>query len=148
MQVYMLKDVENVGMSGQVVKVSDGYASNFLIPRKLAAKVTENNMAFLKAKVKKAEFNTKILSSKAAMTAERIRNMHITVKKRSHDEGKLYGAINADDIVELLKNKEVTINKKQVEFTKAIRSIGEHKVIIRLSSKLKPELALKVVVGK
>ena len=145
MRVYMLKDVENVGMSGQIVKVSDGYAANFLIPRKLAIKVTENNSEFLKQKEKKVDVDKKVLNSKIAMTAEKIRNMHLTIKEKTHDEGKLYGAVGADEVVELLKEKDIAINRKQVEFAKSIRTIGEHKVIIRLSSKLKPELIIKVV---
>ena len=145
MQVYMLKDVEKVGMTGQVIKVSDGYASNFLIPRKLAIKVTDNNKEFFKQKIKKIEVTSKVLNSKAAMLAERIKNMHLTIKKRAHNEGKLYGAVSSDEIVELLKEKDITISKKQVEFPKAIRAAGEHKVVIRLSSKLKPEFILKVV---
>ncbi len=145
MQVYMLKDVEKVGMAGQVIKVSDGYASNFLIPRKLALKVTSENLDFFKNKVRKIEVNKKILTSKAAMLAEKIKNMHLTIKERSHNDGKLYGAIGADEIVMLLKDKGVSINKKQVEFTKSVRTTGEHKIVIRLSSKLKPELIIKVV---
>ncbi len=145
MRVYMLKDVENVGMAGFVINVSDGYAANFLIPRKLAMKVTQGSTEFLKARVKKVETDKKILSSKAAMVAERIRNMHLTIKKRIHDDNKLYGAISQDEIVDLLKEHDVSVNRKQVGFAKAIKAIGEHKITIRLSSKLKPELTLKVV---
>jgi large subunit ribosomal protein L9 len=145
MQVYLLKDVENVGMSGQVIKVSDGYAANFLIPRKIAVKVTEENMEFFKNKVKKIEVEKKVLSSKTAMLAEKIKEIHLIVKKRAHDEGKLYGAIGAEDVVELLKEKGIVVNKKQIDFPKAVRSTGEYKVIVKLSSKLKPEFTLKVV---
>jgi large subunit ribosomal protein L9 len=145
MQVYLLKDVENVGMAGQVIKVSDGYASNFLIPRKIAVKVTNENLSFYKNKVQKIEVEKKVLSSKTAMLAEKIKDLHIVVKKRAHDEGKLYGAIGADDVVEILKEKGIIVNKKQIEFPKAVRAIGEHKVTIKLSSKLKPEFTLKVV---
>ncbi len=145
MRVYMLKDVESAGMEGQIINVSDGYAVNFLIPRKLAIKITTQNATFFKGKMKKVEVTSKVLSSKVAMLAERIRNIHLTIKERSHDQGKLYGAVGADEIVDLLKEKGIAVNKKQIEFLKAIRSVGEHKVIIRLSSKLKPELILKVV---
>lgn len=145
MRVYMLKDVEKVGMAGTVVKVSDGYATNFLIPRKLAKKVGENEGAFFETRVAKAKIDAQALNSKIAMLAERIKNMHIVVKERVHDSGKLYGAVGADEVVELLKKKDINITKKQVEFKKAIRVVGEHKVTIKLSSKLKPELTLKVV---
>lgn len=145
MQVFMLKDVEKIGMAGQVVKVADGYASNFLFPNKLAVRVDETNKAFFEKKQIKEKVAQEVLSTKVAMLAERIKGLHLTVKQKVHDDGKLYGSLSADIIVDLLKSKEITINKKQVEFVKSIKNTGEHKVTIRLSSKLKPELTLKVV---
>jgi len=145
MRVFMLKDVERVGMAGQVVNVSDGYASNFLLPRKLAIKANSGTVEQYKEKVQKAEVTTKVLNSKAAMIAERVRNMHLTIKKKTQDDNKLYGAVSADEVVDILKEKDVPVNRKQIEFVKSIRTTGEHKVTIRLSSKLKPELTLKVV---
>lgn len=145
MNVYMLKDVENIGIAGQIVKVSDGYATNFLIPRKLAIKITDESLSFYKGKAVKQKVDFQVLSSKAAMLAERIKALHLTIKERTHDDGKLYGSVGADEIVELLKAKEIMVNKKQIEFEKSIRNIGEHKVTIKLSSKLKPQFTLKVV---
>lgn len=145
MQVYMLKDVEKVGIAGQVIKVSDGYAANFLFPRKLAVPVTESNMEHVQAKVQKEAVSAQILNSKVAMLAERIKALHLTIKERAHDDGKLYGAVGAEEIVELLREKEIVVNRKQIEFEKAVKAIGEHKVTVRLSSKLKPQLTLKVL---
>ena len=144
-QVYMLKDVENVGMTGQLVKVSEGYATNFLFPKKLAAKVDDANKKFYENKQVREKVTQEVLSTKVAMIAERIKTLHITVKQKIHDDGKLYGALSADIVVDLLKSKEIIITKKQVEFVKNIKNIGEHKVVIKLSAKLKPELTLKVV---
>lgn len=148
MQVFMLKDVQSVGMAGQMINVSDGYAMNFLIPRKLAVEVTAQNLEFFKQKKQKEQVAASVLSSKAAMVAERIKSMHVTIKERVHHDGKLYGAVSPDQIVDLLKAKDVIINKKQVEFDKSIKSVGEHKVTIRISSKLKPELTVKVEAAK
>ena len=144
MQVYMLKDVERVGLSGQILNVSEGYAKNFLIPGKLAIEVTESNKPFYANKKQKEHVAAAVLSSKVAMLAERIKSLHVSIKERAHDDGKLYGAVSAEAVVELLKAKDIVINKKQVEFIKSVKSVGEHKVIIRLSSKLKPELTIKV----
>ncbi len=145
MNVYLLKDVEKVGLSGNIVKVADGFAQNFLIPRKLAVKITDKNSKFYASKINKVKMDSNVLNSKIAMVAEHIRNLHLTIKEKVHDSGKLYGSVGADEVVILLKDKGISINRKQVEFTKAIRSTGEHKVTIRLSSKLKPEFILKVV---
>ena len=86
-----------------------------------------------------------MLSTKVGMIAERIKGLRLSVKQKIHDDGKLYGALSADIVVDLLKEKEIVITKKQVEFVKNIKNVGEHKVIIKLSAKLKPELTLKVV---
>lgn len=148
MQVYMLKDVEKVGMAGSIINVSEGYAKNFLIPRKCGIEVTEGNRSFYEQKKVKEKVNAEVVQSKAAMLAERIKNMHVSVKERVHDDGKLYGAVGADEIVELLKAKDVTIDRKQVVFDKSIKSVGDHKVTIRLSSKLQPQLTVKVEAAK
>ena len=145
MQVYMLKDVEKVGMAGQVIKVSDGYAMNYLIPRKLAIEVAKSDIGFYKDRVVKQKVTQQVLNSKAAMLAERIKTINLTLSERVHDDGKLYGGVSPDEIVELLKAKDISVTKKQVEFPKSIRAVGEHKVTIKLSSKLKPQLTLKVV---
>jgi len=141
----MLKDVEKVGMEGQVVTVANGYANNFLLPRKLAIKVTKSDMGFYKDRIAKKKVATEVINSKAAMVAERIKSLHLTIKERAHDDGKLYGSVGSDEIVALLKAKDIKINKKQVEFDKSVRALGEHKITIKLSSKLKPQLTLKVV---
>ena len=148
MNVYMLKDVEKVGMAGQIVKVADGYAANYLFPRKLAVEATENNMEQLKARVVKETINAQVLSSKIAMLAERLKSVVLTIKSRVHDDGKLYGAVSADDIVDLLKAQDVVVNRKQIEFDKTIKTVGEHKATIRLSAKLKPQVTVKVVAQK
>ena len=145
MRVYMIKDVEKVGMTGQVIKVADGYALNYLIPNKLAIKVEEESLHFYQEKMNKQKVEVQVISSKIGMLAERLKTMHFTLKERVHDDGKLYGSVGAEEVVGLLKEKGVNINRKQIEFDKSIRSIGEHKVTIKLSSKLKPQITLKVV---
>ncbi|KKP24758.1 MAG: 50S ribosomal protein L9 [candidate division TM6 bacterium GW2011_GWF2_28_16] len=145
MNIYLLKDVEKVGMAGNIVKVSDGFAQNFLIPRKLGVAVTEQNKSFYENKITKVKVQEKIINSKIEMLAERINNLHLTIKEKVHDDGKLYGSVGPEEIIALLKEKDITVTKKQIEFVKTVKAVGDHKVIIKLSSKLKPELTLKVV---
>lgn len=144
MKVYLLQDVEKVGMAGQIVTVAEGFAMNFLLPRKMASKVSGGTEAMLAQRSKKIQIAGEAIQTKMGMLAERIKNMHLSLKKRVHDDGKLYGSVSAEDIVDLLKNKDVAINKKQVVFNKNVRAVGEHKVAIKLSSKLQPELTLTV----
>jgi len=140
----MLKDVVNVGMAGSMINVSDGYAKNFLFPRKLAVQVTDENVSSFKVKIEAVKQKGEIINSKVAMLAEKIKALHLTIKEKTHDDGKLYGSVGPDEIVELLKKNEIIVNRKQIEFDKSVKATGEHKVTVRLSSKLKPQFILKV----
>src|SRR5271156_981406 len=113
MQVYLLKDIEKVGIAGEIVKVSEGYAMNFVIPRKLGVEVTKGNEQYYKTKMKTVEHRKEVIESKTSILAERIKSVRVTIKKKSHDDGKLYGAINAQDIVDALSEKGVSISKNQ-----------------------------------
>ena len=144
MKVYMLKDVVNIGMAGTMINVSDGYAKNFLFPRKLAVQVTAENASSFKVKIEAVKQKGEIINSKVAMLAEKIKTLHLTIKEKTHDDGKLYGSVGPDEIVELLKKNEIVVNRKQIEFDKSVKAIGDHKVTVKLSSKLKPQFILKV----
>lgn len=148
MEVLLLKDIKSLGLAGQVKKVSEGYARNYLFPRKLAKVANAAEVVRFQSTVKKMEVDVATAGSRLANLAHQIKNLHITIAKKIHDDNKLYGAVNAEEIVEALKNKGITTNKKQIEFSKTIRTAGEHSVIIKLSSKVKPELTLKVVATK
>ncbi len=144
----MLKDLEKVGMAGQMVKVKEGFARNYLIPKGFAKKVNPKEENFLNKISKVKNIKKEAIASKIGMLGEKIKNIHVTIKKRVHDNGKLYGSVSADEIVSALKDKAIVISKKQVEIEKNIRTIGEHKVVIRLNSQVKPELTIKVVEDK
>jgi large subunit ribosomal protein L9 len=145
MFVYLKKDVEKVGMAGQVVEVADGFAVNFLIAKKLGVQVGEKERNAVQFREKQRVVQAAVINSKIAMVAERIKGIHLTIKKRVNEKGEPYSAVGADEIVDLLKAKEIKITKKQVDFPKAIRTLGEHKVVIKLTSKLQPECLVKVV---
>ncbi len=145
MKVYLLKDVEKVGMAGEIVKVSDGYASNFLLPRKAAVQVTPENEQFYQSRIKRIENRKEVLSSQTSMLAEKIKSTTVTIKRKMHDNDKLYGSIAPGEIVDILAEKGISISKSQVQFDKSIKSKGTYEVIIKLSSRLQPHLTLKVV---
>ncbi len=148
MQVYMLKDVERIGRAGQIIVVSDGYAKNFLFPRNAAVEINESNRAFYEQKKLKEKVTADMISSKAALLAQRIKEITLTVKERVHDDGKLYGSVGPDEVVALLKSHDVIVDRKQIEFAKPVKSVGQHKVIVKLAPKLKPELTLVVEASK
>ena len=144
MNVFLLKDVVNIGSAGQIIKVSEGYARNFLFPKKLAVIATEGHVKQYKELEKRVGEEQVAQGVRVATYADAIKRLVITLKRKINDKGRLYGAISADDIVELLKAKNIAINRKQVEFPKAIRTVGEYEVEIRLNAKLRP--VMKIVI--
>lgn len=145
MRVYLLKDVVKVGLAGEIIKVEDGFARNFLFPRKLALEVTPHNEASLAKKIKTVEQRKEVIATQTTMLAEKIKSITLPIKKKMHDDGKLYGAINASDIVDGLAKQGVSISKSQVEFDKSIKSKGTYDVIIKLTSRFKPIMRVQVL---
>ena len=144
-RVYLLKDIEKIGIAGEIIKTSEGYARNFLIPKKLAVEITKDNERFYLGKVKTVEKRKEVIATKTSMLAEKVKGLELVVKRKMHDDGKLYGSINSNDIVELLGAKGVNVSKNQIEFEKAVKSKGVYEVEVKLSSKLRPKFKLKVI---
>lgn len=132
-------------MAGEVLKVADGFGQNFLLPRKLAVEITSQNESFYKQREKIVEHRKEVVETKTSMLAEKIASLKLTLKRKIHDDGKLYGSINASEIVDLLAEKGVSITKSQVELDKSIKAKGSYDVTIKLSSKLKPTVKLTIV---
>lgn len=145
MRVYLLKDIEKVGIAGEIVKISEGFARNYLIPRKLAIEITSENELAFKNRIKTVERRKEAVASQTSMLAEKIKSLEIVLKRKIHDDGKLYGSISPGEIVDALAGKEVSISKSQVEFDKSIKQKGTYEVTIKLSTKLKPKLKVKII---
>ena len=145
MKVFLLKDIEKVGMAGEIIKVNEGYAKNFLVPHKLGVIITPENEASYKQKIKSIAHRKEVVATKTSMLAEKISSTTLTLKKKIHDDDRLYGAVAPLEVVELLKEKGISITKTQVEFEKTIKAKGSYQITIVLSSKLKPQLTLRVV---
>lgn len=145
MKVYLLSDIERVGMQGEMVKVEEGFARNYLIPKKLAVEITAQNEAFYKNKERIIEKRKEVIETKTSMLAERIKTIKVTIKRKMHDDGKLYGSVSNQEIAEAIAQQEkITVAKNQIVIDKAIKAKGTYDVTVRLSSRLQPQI--KVVV--
>ena len=144
MKVYLLKDVPNVGKAGDLVTTSDGFVTNFILPRKMGIVVTEGNRAMIENKMKAAVKKEQDSQVKTSALFDKIAALKLTIAKKMQEGGKLYGAINALEVVELLADKNIAVSKSQVEFPQTIKTKGTHMVKIKLSTKLQPEFSLRV----
>lgn len=144
MKVFLLKNVERIGIAGEIIKVADGYAKNFLFPHKLAVEVKPENEKFYEQRVKTVENRKEAVSSQTSMLSEQINGKKFVLKKKVHDDNKLYAAVNASEVVEVLQEAGIKVGKSQVIFDKSIKSVGTFPVTIKLSSRLQPVINLQV----
>ncbi|PRR80331.1 50S ribosomal protein L9 [Clostridium liquoris] len=142
MKVILLADVKSVGKKGDVVNSSDGYARNFLFPRKLAIEANEANMHILNNK-KEAERRQKLAEiEEAQRIANDIKGKEIRLKVKSGENGRLFGSITGKDISEALKrNFNIDIDKKKI-VVDVIRQLGTYEVEV----KVYPEISTKIKV--
>lgn len=145
MEVYLRKDIEKVGMAGEIIKVGDGFARNFLLPQGLAIEITSHNKNQYIAKIRNVENRKEVIASQTSMFAEKLNSVSVTLKRKMHDNGQLYGSINASEVVDALAQQGISINKSQVEFDKSIKSKGTFKVEIKLTTKLKSTISVTVI---
>lgn len=148
MRIFLLKDVEQVGMAGEIIKVKDGFGQNYLLPRKLGVEVTEENKAQFESRIKHVERRKEVIATKTSMLAEKIKSLTVQLKRKTHDDGKLFGAITPGEVVDVLANKGVSVSKSQIDFGKSIKSVGSHEVTVKLSSKLQPKFTLVIAAEK
>ena len=146
LRVFLLKDVEKVGIAGEIIKAAEGYARNYLIPKKIGVEVTSKNEASFVHRVKTIEKRKEAVSSKTSMLAEKIKAAQVVIKKKIHDNNQLYGSISPKEIAEeLSKQHGISISNNQVIIDKSIKTKGLHSITIKLSSKLQPKLKVKIV---
>lgn len=144
MKVFLKKNVEKIGLAGEIINVNDGFARNFLMPRDLALEVTPATEAFYAKKAKTVENRKAVVATETSMLAEKIKDLKLSLKCKMHDDGKLYGAVGSSDIVDLLAEKGITISKGQVVIEKSIKTKGIHEITIKLSSRLQPVVRLVI----
>ncbi len=144
MKVVMLESIDGIGSVGQEVKVKDGYARNYLIPKGLALMASDKNIKEFKDKIQakiRSEAKTKEHAQKFAQELESI-NLKFSVK--TGQEGKLFGSVTNSNIFDALKEKGFEIDKKKIVLPEAIRHIGSHEVMVRLYPGVSATLKVEV----
>jgi large subunit ribosomal protein L9 len=138
MVVILAKDVQGLGKAGDVVKVSDGYARNMLIPRGMAAKATDGSIKSLEKQKKLLEDKRRRELASAGALAEKIGQLTVRMSAKSGDNGRLFGSITSKDIAAALKLQHgVDIDRRKLALEGPIRNIGEFKV----EAKIYPEVS-------
>ena len=143
MKVILLKDVESLGLEGDSVEVSRGYARNYLIPKGISVEANNANLKALELKKKKIMAKRMQDKEAAERIKEQISSITVTIRGKAGEEGKLYGSITSRDIAQELENGGVTVDRKKIVIDEPIRTIGNHEVSI----KLYPEVVAKITIA-
>jgi large subunit ribosomal protein L9 len=148
MKVILLKDIENLGKKYEIKEVSDGYARNYLIPKKLAKVANEKNLKWLEKQKEKEEKKAEEELKKIQEAASAIDGQEIIIQVKVGEDGQLYESITAQKIYEKLKELGFEIKRKQILLEEPIKELGEFPVTIKFPHNLEAEIKLIVVEEK
>jgi large subunit ribosomal protein L9 len=145
MEVILRDHVEKLGKRGEIVKVSDGYARNYLLPRKLALPATDGNRKHVERERKIMETREAGEKSQAEAIASRLSTIDITIARRVGETEQLYGSVTATDIADFLKSKGFEVDRRKLILPEPIKTLGEHDVPLKLHREVSAPLKVKVV---
>ena len=144
-EVILKEHVEHLGRRGEIVKVADGYARNFLFPRKLALAVTAENKRQIERERARAEAREAEEAQIAQALATRLEAIEIAIARRVGENETLYGSVTASDIAEALAARELVVDRRKIQLPDPLKTLGDHVVPIKLHREVTAEVKVKVV---
>lgn len=144
MQIILLEKVLNVGQLGDVVKVKDGYARNFLIPQGKARRATAAAKAEFEARRAELEKAQAAKLAAAQAVAEKLTGTQLTIASKAGVDGRLFGSVTNADVAEVLKAQGFDVSKSQVKIAEAIKTIGEYAVQVSLFTDVTSDITVVV----
>lgn len=145
MLVILKENVENLGRIGDVVKVSDGYARNFLIPKKMVVPANENNVTQIEHQKKLLEKKRSAEKLSAEETAKKISAFTCNITRKVGEKDKLFGSVTTQDIADALKAGGIEVEKRSIHMREPIKTLGVHNVEIKLLPEVVSNLKVWVV---
>lgn len=145
MEVILREHVDNLGRRGDVVKVAEGYARNYLLPRKLALAVTENNKRQIEREKKVAEAREMEEKAAADAVAQRLTQLEIEIPRRVGENDTLYGSVTSADIAHALQTKGFDIDKRKIQLPEPLKALGENTISVKIHRDVTAQLRVKVV---
>ena len=146
MKIILLEDVKGSGKKGQVINVAEGYARNFLFPKKLAMEATTANMKELERQAHRTEERKATELAQAKVIAESLKGLDIRVPAKTGGGQKLFGAVTNKDIGDVLEQSHgISIDRRKIEIKGNIKTLGEHEVTIRLHAEVVLQVKIMVI---
>ena len=148
MEVILREHVEHLGARGDVVKVTPGYARNYLLPRKLALAVTDNNKRQIAREKKLAEARDMEEKAGADAIAARMAALDIEIARRVGENDTMYGSVTSADVAQALKDKGFDIDKRKIQMPEPLKALGESTIPVKIHREVIAQVKVKVVADK
>lgn len=145
MQVILREDIEKLGKIGDMVKVAEGYGRNYLVPKKKAIEATPKNVRAMEHAKKVVADRLRKLKKEAAVDADRIKTLSITIKAKVGEEGKLFGSVTTADIAEAMKAQGVAVDKRKIMLDEPIKRAGDYTITVKLHTDVTADFKVSVV---
>ncbi len=145
MKIILKEDVKNLGKMGDIVNVAEGYARNFLVPKKLAVEAITENIKELEHQKKVIQEKAKKQKNLAQTLSEKISSLNLFIKAKAGEEEKLFGSITSMDIAAALKNEGIDIDKKKISIEDPIKRLGAYTVSVKVLPDITAQLSITVI---
>ena len=146
MKVILLDNIKGVGKKDEIINASDGYARNYLLPRKLAVEANAENMAKLNNKKEAANYKKDLEKQNAEELAKKLKEIMLKIKVKAGENGKIFGGVTSKEISENLKSQyNFDIDKKKIDLKETIKTLGEFNITIKLFEGVVANLKIQVI---
>ena len=145
MKVILLQDVKGKGKKGQMIEVSDGYARNFMLPKKLAIEATPDAINTMRMNDKATQERIAREKAEALATAKKLRELTVTVTAKGGGAGRLFGSVTNAEIAEALSKQGIKLDKRKIVLSDPIKNVGTYTVTCKLGYEISAPLTVKIV---
>ncbi len=146
MQVILLQDIKGVGKKDEIINANDGYARNYLLPKKLGVEANKENLSKLKAKNESKAYKKSVEKEEAQKIAERLKGILLKIPVKSGENGKIFGSITSKEIADNLKEQYgIDVDKKKIDLKEPIKSLGSFNVNIKLFEGVLGNLKIQMI---
>ena len=145
MDVILREDIDNLGSRGEVVHVAPGYARNFLLPKRLAVTATESNKKIVEQERQSHLRKEAKQKDEAEDLGKMMAGVTVTIAQKAGENDQLFGSVTAKDVADALEQKHFTIDRRKIQLDEPIKTLGEHKIMVRLHRDVSVEITLNVV---
>jgi large subunit ribosomal protein L9 len=145
MEIILTKDVDNLGLAGQVLNVAPGFARNYLLPTGKALEATNGNLKVLARKRSEFETRAKVAKDQALELKQKFSTLVLTMLRKAGDKGRLYGAVTPNDIVVAAEAEGFTLDRKRLRLAEPIKTLGDFDVAVKLHPEVTASFKVKVL---